>query len=127
MEEDHSHSTTTIIQQSSGSGPQRSVEGWIIFVTGLHEEAQEEDVREIFAEYGPIMNIRVNLDSLSGFCKGYGLIEYKNKSEAQDAINALHAKEFLGKTIYVDWAFVGGGSADDDGMRRAKGMNGHRR
>ena len=71
------------------------------------------DIRDRFAEYGPINSIRVNLDSLTGFSKGYALIEYSKKSEAQDAINALHGADFLGKTINVNWAFVGGGSADD--------------
>ena len=80
----------------------------------------------MFAEYGTINNIRVNLDSLTGFCKGYALIEYTKKSEAQDAINTLHGTELLGQTINVDWAFVGGGSADDV-IRPNKKVKGRRR
>jgi len=92
-----------------GLGPQRSVEGWIVFVTGLNEEAQEDDIRDAFSEYGPVKSVHVNLDLQTGFCKGYALVEYNEKSEAQDAINALHGTELLGKSVKVDWAFVGGG------------------
>jgi hypothetical protein len=29
-----------------------AIEGWIVLATGLHDEAQEDDVHEAFAEYG---------------------------------------------------------------------------
>jgi RNA-binding protein 8A len=98
---DETEASTTI-----SSGPLQSVEGWVIFVTGVHEEAQEDDITERFAEYGHIKSVHLNPDRRSGFCKGYALVEYDKKEQAQDAINGLHGTSILGKTVGVHWAFT---------------------
>ncbi len=107
--------------------PPAAVEGWIIFVTGVHEEASEDDVLDSFAEFGKVRNINLNLDRKTGLVKGYAMIEYELKKEAEAAIAGMDGKALLGKEVNVSFAFVSGAGAHGSEGRGGGGGGGGRR
>lgn len=81
------------------------MEGWVVFVTNVNEEASEEDLHDHFAECGKVHQIHMNLDRRTGYVKGYALVEYGTQADAQAAIDQLDGQDFLTKRLKVSWAF----------------------
>lgn len=75
-----------------------------IYVGNLSYKVDENDLKEIFAEYGEVSSVKIITDKYSGRSKGFGFITMENDDEAKHAINDLNDREFDSRKLVVNEA-----------------------
>lgn len=75
-----------------------------IYVGNLHYHLEEEQLKNAFANYGQVGEVKIIIDKFTGRSKGFGFVEMPNASEAQAAIAALEGQELQGRTMKVNEA-----------------------
>lgn len=75
-----------------------------IYVSGLSYRINDNDLRQLFEEYGEIKSAKVITDRETGRSRGFGFVEMANDDEAKTAIEELTGAEYDGKVISVSEA-----------------------
>ncbi|MDJ0582048.1 RNA-binding protein [Crocosphaera sp.] len=75
-----------------------------IYVGNLSYEVREEDLKEVFKEYGSVKRVHVPTDKETGRPRGFAFVELETKAEESSAIETLDGAEWMGRTMKVDEA-----------------------
>ena len=75
-----------------------------IYVGNLPYNISEDELKDVFNEFGEIESVNIITDRFSGQSKGFGFVEMPNNSEADQAIKALNGTDMKGREIKVNQA-----------------------
>src|ERR1700757_811075 len=75
-----------------------------LYVGNLPYSTSEEDLRNLFSQYGNVESVAVITDRETGRSKGFGFVEFGDDNEARNAISALSGQEYGGRALTVNEA-----------------------
>ena len=75
-----------------------------IYVGNLPYSMSDNDLNNLFAEFGTVHSARIINDRESGRSKGFGFVEMGSQAEAEAAIEALNGHEVSGRALTVNEA-----------------------
>jgi len=75
-----------------------------IYVGNLSFRTDDEELREVFAEFGEVSSAKVIMDRETNRSRGFGFVEMDNDDEGKAAIEALDGAEVGGRNLRVNEA-----------------------
>ncbi len=75
-----------------------------IYVGNISFNAQENDLRDLFAQYGEVADVKIIIDRYTNRSKGFGFVEMNDEEAGTAAISALNGAELLGRDLKVNEA-----------------------
>jgi cold-inducible RNA-binding protein len=75
-----------------------------IYVGNLSWNTSEQDMEQMFSEFGQVSSAKLILDRDTGRSRGFGFVEMEDDQAAMAAMEALNAKEIDGRPLTVNEA-----------------------
>jgi len=75
-----------------------------LYVGNFGYDTTEDQVRDLFSQYGTPDSVRLITDRDTGRAKGFGFVEFSNDPEAKAAMSALNGTNLGGRPLTVNEA-----------------------
>ena len=75
-----------------------------IYIGNLSFQAEEDDIREVFAEYGTVVRVSLPTDRETGRKRGFAFVDMDGDAQEDKAIAELDGAEWLGRELKVNKA-----------------------
>ena len=75
-----------------------------LYVGNLSFEVTENDLRDMLSEHGPVNEINVIMDKMTGRARGFAFVTMNTQEGADAAIQKLNGKEWKGRALTVNEA-----------------------
>jgi RNA recognition motif-containing protein len=98
-----------------------------IYVANISFKANDNDLKELFEEYGDVTSAKIIIDKETQRSRGFGFVEMPDDSAARQAMTKLNGFDFQGKILSVNEARPktdnprGGGGGGGYGNRGGSG------
>lgn len=75
-----------------------------IYVGNLNYQTNEDELGNLFANYGDVNSVKIMTDRDTGRSRGFAFIEMENDDDARNAIEELNQTEFKTRNLVVNEA-----------------------
>lgn len=75
-----------------------------IYVGNLSYEVNQEDLNEVFTEYGTVKRVHIPTDRDTGRVRGFAFVEMESEADEDKAIQALDGAEWMERSLKVNKA-----------------------
>ena len=98
-----------------------------IYIGNLSFQAEQEDLLDLFSQYGEVAKCSLPLDRETGRKRGFAFVEMASDADEQKAIDDLQNVEWMGRMIRVNKATPrqGGGGGGGYGGGGGGGRGGY--
>lgn len=72
-----------------------------MYVSNLSFHTTDEDLKNLFSEFGEVSSAKIITDRESGRSRGFGFVEMPDENASQTAMKELNGKDIEGRALSV--------------------------